>query len=134
MSEEPNYEAWNPSEGFIEGLDRSRLITQTGRVFQVMRDGQWHTLHEISEKTGAPEASISADLRLFRREEWGAYVVERKRSDSGLHYYRLGARGEGTPRKRPCKNCNSLQQEIDELKAVIARLSSPSSLQQESLF
>ncbi len=72
-------------------LDADRLGAQCRKVFGVMRDGQWRTLQRISEQSGAPEASVSARLRDFRKPRFGGYEVERRRvSDgSGLWEYRL---------------------------------------------
>ena len=78
--------------------DKKRLTTQLLKILNFMSDQKWHTLSEIEEATGAPQASASAALRALRNPKNGGYVVERKRSQikcSGVHYYRLGAkRGE----------------------------------------
>lgn len=66
--------------------DGRRLGDQAKRVFEVMRDGQWHTLREVSAATGDPEASVSARLRGFR--DFG-FTVEREFVHRGLHRYRL---------------------------------------------
>jgi hypothetical protein len=39
--------------------------------------------------TGFPEASISARLRDFRKEQFGKHVVERRRRSQGQWEYRL---------------------------------------------
>lgn len=114
----------NPSEGFDERLDRSRLTTQTDRVFKVMSDHGWHTLADISSALGgAPEASISADLRLFRRSDWGAYRVDSERIDGGgIRRYRMGEKGTHVPRKRPCKRCTESAARIADLEAQLEAL------------
>lgn len=75
---------------FDESKDGERLRTQMGRVFALMRDGQWRTLATISNVTGAPESSASAQLRNLRKL---GFTVERRRAsrnaDSGLFEYRL---------------------------------------------
>ncbi len=43
-----------------------------------MRDGKWRTLSDIEEAIHAPQASISAGLRLFRRKEYGSHEVNRR--------------------------------------------------------
>jgi hypothetical protein len=120
---EPDYNAFNPSEGFVEERDRKRLKTQTGRIFTFMQDHQWHTLAEISAATGAPEASLSADLRLFRRADWGAYQLDSEHipGTNGLWRYRLGERGAHVPRLKPCKRCNRATEREAELLAALGR-------------
>lgn len=59
--------------------DRRRLNAQAQRVWDVVTDGGWHTLAEVSARTGDPEASVSARLRDFRKEQWGGHEVERRR-------------------------------------------------------
>jgi len=48
-------------------------------VFELMRDEKPRTLRVISDITGYPETSISARLRDFRKEEYGAHWVEENR-------------------------------------------------------
>lgn len=69
-------------------LDYDRLNAQARRVFDVMRDGMWHRLADIAQRTGDPEASISARLRDFRKQRFGALTVERQRA-AGTWLYRL---------------------------------------------
>jgi hypothetical protein len=64
-----------------------------------MCDGEWRTLSEINEGTksernplGDPPASISAQLRHFRKKRFGSHLVDkRRRGDDagGLWEYRL---------------------------------------------
>jgi hypothetical protein len=69
-------------------LDGARLGDQAQRVFGAMSDGMWHTLAELSQRTGDPEASISARLRDFRRDgRWHDHVRSSSRRCSD------GARG-----------------------------------------
>jgi hypothetical protein len=73
-------------------FDDERLTGQCLRVFNAMRDARWRTLHEISLLTGDPEASISAQLRHFRKPRFGSHTVnKRSRGDreSGLFEYQL---------------------------------------------
>lgn len=76
-------------ETFEPALDFSRLARQAANVFDFVRDGKWHTLKEISEATSAPEASVSARLRDFRR--MGCDVDRRRKGNGfgGLWEYRL---------------------------------------------
>jgi hypothetical protein len=74
---------------FSPTFDYDRLNKQAQKVFDVMKDGQWRTLREISEQTFAPEASVSARLRDFRKARLGGLTVERKRLDKGIWIYRI---------------------------------------------
>ena len=69
--------------------DNPRLKGQLLRVWEVMRDGKWRTLREISNLTKDPEASISAQLRHLRKERFGSHLVEREHIGNGLYRYRL---------------------------------------------
>lgn len=75
-------------------LDDSRLDTQLGQVWEVISDGEWRTLDEISQKMPgrAPHASVSAQLRHLRKKRFGAHIIEKRpRGDrsNGLFEYRL---------------------------------------------
>jgi len=82
---------------FSPELDGARLNGQADAVWKIVRDGQWHTLAEIASRTGAPEASVSARLRDFRRPEFGGWTIERRRVNederTGQHEYRLLLKG-----------------------------------------
>jgi hypothetical protein len=82
--------------------DGARLAEQHQRVAAVMRGGLWRTLAEIAERTGYPEASVSARLRDFRKPRFGGYLVERRSLGGGLFAYRIDPTTRGTvtaPRK-----------------------------------
>lgn len=73
-------------------LDQKRLSTQFLTVRDLMLDGQWRTLQEISNVTGYPITSISARLRDLRKTRFGLYSVERGRlGDAGTYIYRVRA-------------------------------------------
>ncbi len=74
---------------YDRGRDRDRLKIQLAAVLNVVQDGRWHTLGELSGVTGAPEASVSARLRDLRKEKFGGRVVERQFVSKGLWQYRL---------------------------------------------
>lgn len=78
-------------------LDHARLGKQFLRVARLMGDGAWHTLHEISGRTGDPEASVSARLRDLRKRKFGGHTVERERLAGGLFRYRLIRTGVARP-------------------------------------
>jgi hypothetical protein len=70
--------------------DQRRLGAQAQAVFNLMSDGEWRTLHEISAATGYPEASCSSRLRDYRKPRFGAHHVERRRRTEGTWEYRVG--------------------------------------------
>jgi len=73
-------------------FDKARLTGQILRVYNLMIDGNWRTLDEISRATGDPAASISAQLRHLRKEKFGRHIVDKRaRGDRyrGLWEYRL---------------------------------------------
>lgn len=74
--------------------DHDRLTKQLGRVYSFMLDGQWRTLRDISEATGVPEASASAQLRHLRKPRFGGYTIDRQRKglDRGTYEYRIRPR------------------------------------------
>lgn len=95
---QPSLFSWTPpsilgdrfGSTFEPKRDRKRLNKQASAVFQFMQDHEWHSLRDISEATGAPEASASARLRDFRRSEFGGFTVERRALSKGLWQYRMG--------------------------------------------
>lgn len=71
---------------FDPDRDGARLNAQQKQVYDAAICGDWFTLARLSELTGAPEASVSARLRDFRRF---GMKVERRYIGSGLNEYRL---------------------------------------------
>jgi len=70
--------------------DMSRLSDQRWQVLRLMLDGEWRTLSEISKTTGYPEPSVSARLRDLRKEEFGAFTVDKRiRHSPGLWEYKV---------------------------------------------
>ena len=78
-------------ETFDEELDGDRLRQQLATVWRIMSDGRWRTLGQLSTLADAPEASVSARLRDFRKPKFGGHVVQRYRipNGGGLHIYRI---------------------------------------------
>ena len=91
----PDPFAYRPPPGSRDGetvipkKDEKRLNRQAQLVWNFMSDGQWHTLAEISRATGAPEASVSARLRDFRKVRFDYHQVLRRRRTDGTHEYWL---------------------------------------------
>ena len=82
-------------ETLIEDRDGVRLSKQREAVLDLMRDGRWRTLAEISASTSAPEASVSARLRDLRKQRYGSYQVDRAHVSRGLWRYRIAGRAHG---------------------------------------
>jgi hypothetical protein len=76
---------------FDPTLDEDRLRRQLYEVWRVMSDGEWRTLAKIAAEIDAPEASVSARLRDFRKPKFGGHTVLRERipMGNGLHRYRV---------------------------------------------
>jgi len=74
---------------YDEERDRARLSRQINRVFEAMRDRRWHTLGELEDRLGHPQASISARLRDLRKDKFGGYRVKRRYVGNGLWEYKL---------------------------------------------
>ena len=72
--------------------DNARLTGQLRRIWEIVIDGRWYTLKDISIRTGAPEPSISAQLRHLRKPRFGSHIVEREYIANGLYKYRVLAR------------------------------------------
>ena len=69
-----------------------RFNGQIRRMFNLMKDARYRTLAEITEFTGDPEASISANLRHLRKNRFGNHIVDKQRRGkitTGLWEYRL---------------------------------------------
>ncbi len=79
-------------DSFDKSFDGERLLTQASKVFQLMKDAQWRTLHEIADVVHAPVQSIGSRLRGFRTAKFGKHVVNRRRRGDpckGLFEYQL---------------------------------------------
>jgi len=60
-------------------------------------EGGWLTLRELGELTGYGEASISAQIRHLRKEQFGGYIVAKRRrgmEKRGVWEYRILGRTE----------------------------------------
>lgn len=77
---------------YVPSRDNLRLGSQLQRVFALVADSKWRSLQEMSDLTGDPQASISAQLRHLRKPRFGSWNVERKYMGDGLYLYRLNGR------------------------------------------
>jgi hypothetical protein len=66
-----------------------RLNNQLVLIRNLMIDCAWRTLQAIADATGAPHASVSAQLRHLRKARFGSYLVERRHCGGGLYEYRV---------------------------------------------
>lgn len=105
-------------------LDRPRLSDQHVRIRELMLDGQWRTIQEIAQRTGDPQASVSAQLRHLRKERFGAFVVDRrKRGDRkrGLFEYCVRPPDPSAPRAEHGAESKAVIQHLrDELRLLRA--------------
>ena len=79
-------------DGPTNEADNKRLTLQMERVFKCLESGEWLTLSEIRERTGDPEASISAQIRHLRKPRFGCHTIVKQRrgcETSGLWEYKL---------------------------------------------
>ena len=88
---------WFEGRTFEPKVDLARLRSQQADVARAMADGGWHSLSELSERTGHPEASVSARLRDLRKPRWGSNIIQRRRHLAGAlwEYRLLRAEAEG---------------------------------------
>jgi len=87
MKENPDFDGNNY---FID--DKERLTRQCKRVFDLMKDGKWRTLEQISLINNDPLTSISARLRDLRKPKFGNFVVNKRLVEKGLWEYQLDMR------------------------------------------
>lgn len=73
----------------LQPADHGRLTGQLARVIDLMADGRWRTLAQITCLVGGSEAGISARLRDARKSRFGAWTVEKRRIGNGLFSYRV---------------------------------------------
>jgi len=84
------HEPFDPEvAGFETGWARLPLLQQ---VRDLMSDGEWYTLAELSWATDASEASCSARVRDLRKVKYGENTVERRYAGKGIYQYRLTER------------------------------------------
>src|SRR5262245_10856013 len=69
--------------------DYERMNGQLRRVYEVMKDGHWHSLESLAREAGGTVASVSARVRDFRKRKYGSRLVERKHIKEGLFLYRM---------------------------------------------
>lgn len=83
--------------------DIPELESQLAVIENIFKDSQWHTMQEITARTGFPMPSVSAQIRNMRKK---GFIVTRKRlGNVRVWSYRLDGTGEPPKRKlRPLGN------------------------------
>jgi len=74
---------------YVKERDYKRLSGQHLKVYNLMQDGRYRTLPEIADLISEPPASISAQLRHFRKKSFGSHIVNKKYEGNGLFSYQL---------------------------------------------
>ena len=74
---------------YIQERDGKRLTKQFHKIYDLMQDGKYRTLPEISNLLNEPPASISAQLRHLRKKAFGSHTVNKKYEGNGLYSYQL---------------------------------------------
>ena len=74
---------------YVPARDDVRLRGQIRRIHDLMIDGHWRTLRQIAVSTGAPEASVSAQLRHLKKEKFGSFRLDKENITAGLYRYRV---------------------------------------------
>jgi hypothetical protein len=70
--------------------DYERLMSQLNQVFEIMKDGKWYTIQDVTARvTHGTETSISEKIRSLRKDKHGAHTVERRYLSNGLYEYKL---------------------------------------------
>lgn len=76
-------------DDYVPSRDEPRLLKQFDRVWNVMRDGTWHTIAAVSQVTGDPPQSVARQIRYIRSPKRGGYSVERRHDGGGLYSFRV---------------------------------------------
>lgn len=74
---------------YVKERDYKRLARNHFKLKELMKDGVYRTLSEISRFTDVPEASASAGLRDFRKEKFGSHTLNKRYEGNGLYSYQL---------------------------------------------
>ncbi len=79
---------------YVHERDKERLGTQLDQIREFMEGKEYLTLQEISDATGHPHSSVSAQIRNLRKERFGSRVIDRKHISNGLYSYKLMSEDE----------------------------------------
>ena len=72
------------------------LTGRTGEILEILKEGDWVTVEELSNRTGYDrQGSISALCRNLRKKKYGGYeVIGRYNTDKVYEYKLVGMKGE----------------------------------------
>ena len=83
---------------FVVAHDKLRLDKQAGLVWIYMSTHEWVTPAEVATAIGYPSATgVTSRFRDFRKDKFGAYIVDRRWVHGGVHEYRLRSPEEEAP-------------------------------------
>jgi DNA-binding transcriptional MerR regulator len=83
------HEMFFDGDDYVHDRDKKRLGTQLDQIRDFMEGKEYLTLQEISDATGHPHSSVSAQIRNLRKERFGSRVIDRKYISNGLYSYKL---------------------------------------------
>ena len=72
-------------------MDEKKYHTRKGmspQILDILKDGEWHTVQEISKEIGYLETGTSAGIRSLRKKNYGKLNVVGKWL-GGVYHYRL---------------------------------------------
>ena len=67
--------------------DQKRLASQQDRIRDLMLDGVWRSVHEITERVGGSENSGQAQLRHLRKPRFDCHIVTKRRKENTFEYH-----------------------------------------------
>lgn len=72
-------------------IDEARVMKQMDRIRLALSDHTWTSLAELADRTGDPEASISAQVRHLRKPRFGGHTIDKRRRHElgGTWEYRM---------------------------------------------
>lgn len=85
----PSASAEFSGDDYVSSRDRPRLSTQLEAIRAYMQGKGPLTLETISRATGAPHASVSAQIRNLRKAQFGSHTIVRRHLGAGLYSYEL---------------------------------------------
>jgi hypothetical protein len=120
-TDEPTREPHFNGPAYEPSRDFKRLSRQHERIRDLMLDGEWRIVHEISLITGDPENSIQAQLRHLRKPRFGAYIVRKRLrpNTQGLWEYRVRPRLPTDPPYRGRATTKELAERVGALETML---------------
>lgn len=73
--------------------DKDRLTAKQKELFELMKDGLYRTVPEMTQIIGGTQTGASAAIRNFRKLKFGGYLVQIRNIGKGLYQYRLDVNG-----------------------------------------